>query len=62
MALSKEMVAALNVAAEHGWTEADVVTFLRAVHRTGLPVDQVIAVLESVAAEFDPDVSHSGDD
>lgn len=61
MALSEELVAALNVAEEHGWSESDVVTFLRAVYRTGLPVAQVIAVLESVAAESRPETPSSGD-
>lgn len=55
MALSKELVVALNVAEEHGWTESDVVDFLRAVRGTGLPVALVIALLESVAAQDPPD-------
>lgn len=55
MALSEELVAALNVAEEHGWTQSDVVNFLRAVRATGLPVGQVIALLGSVAAQDPPD-------
>lgn len=61
MALSEELVAALNAAEEHGWTESDALAFLRAVSRTGLPVAQVIAVLESLAAESRPETPSSGD-
>ena len=60
MALSEELVAALNVAEEHGWTESDVVAYLRAVRATGLPVAQVIALLGSVAAQYPPDGPLSG--
>lgn len=60
MALSEELVAALNVAEEHGWTESDVVDFLRAVRGTGLPVSQVIALFESVATQYPPDGPLSG--
>lgn len=61
MALSEELVAALNVAEDHGWTESDVVAFLRAVRGTGLPVAQVIAVLESLAAESRPETPSPGE-
>ena len=60
MALSDELVAALNVAEEHGWTESDVVDFLRAVRATGLPVGQVIALLGTVAAQHPPNGPRSG--
>lgn len=55
MALSEELVAALDRVEEIGWTESDVVDFLRAVRGTGLPVGQVIALLGSVAAQDPPD-------
>lgn len=55
MALSEELVAALDRVEEMGWTESDVVDFLRAVRGTGLPVGQVIALLGSVAAQDPPD-------
>ena len=53
--MSEELVAALDRVEEIGWTESDVVDFLRAVRGTGLPVGQVIALLGSVAAQDPPD-------
>lgn len=60
MALSEELAAALDRVEEIGWTESDVVAFLRAVRGTGMPVAQVIALLGSVAAQYPPDGPRSG--
>jgi hypothetical protein len=54
MALSEEMMAALNAVKKRGWSEADVVTLLRAVRQSGIPISTVTAAFRSAVAGVSP--------